>query len=178
MEYKLPEGFNDRNEAIESLLKDEAGNAHSDLMSVKHIVESFLIEAKGYSDSELETDREFDVTVDGETAKSKVDIVISIDCMRLVSIICSADAVVSRERHALACARLLESYQIPFTVITDGMDAIVLDTVSGNVIGESPAAIPSKEQLVVLMAQTEFRELPVNRVEREKRIVRAFDAIG
>jgi hypothetical protein len=178
MKYKLPEGFDKREEAIESLLKKECDIAESALPEIRALVKRFLLAAKGYSSDEIETACEFDVTTGSEAARSHVDLVVSVNGRRLVSIKCAPDSLVSRERHALGCARLLDSCQVPFAVITDGLDAIVLDTASGNVIGEGMNAIPSKEQLASAIGQIEFVKLDPKRIEKEKRIVRAFDAVG
>ncbi|MBI4848858.1 MAG: type I restriction enzyme HsdR N-terminal domain-containing protein [Nitrospirae bacterium] len=178
MDYKLPEGFDNKEDAIDALLKKEFETVESMLSAVRHRIERFLLEAKGYSRDEIETACEFDVTIGCEAVKSTVDLAVCINGKRIVSIKCAPDSLVSRERHALACARLLDSYQVPFAVVTDGLDAIVLDTVSGDVIGESMNAIPSKKHLASAIAQIEFIKLDSKRIEKEKRIVRAFDAIG
>jgi len=178
VKYKLPEGYGSRKESIESMLETEGRIAQENLTAAKQAVEKFLREAKGYSGSDIEVDREFDVTTGDEPARSKAAFVIVSNGKRLVSITCSPDAVVSRERQALACARLLDSYQIPFAVITDGTDAELLDTLTGDVIGEGMDAIPSKEKLGALAGHIEFKELAAKRVKKEKMIARAFDAIG
>jgi len=178
MKYKLPEGFDKREEAIESLLKKECDIVESTMSAIRDHVKRFLLTEKGHSSDEIETACEFDVTTGGKAARSFVDFVVSVDGRRLVSIKCAPDSLVSRERHALGCARLLDSFQVPFAVITDGLDAIVLDTVSGDVIGESMNAIPSKKHLASAIAQIEFVKLDPKRIEKEKRIVSAFDAIG
>lgn len=178
MEYKLPEGFDKREEAIESLLKKELEDFESTLSVARHLVERFLLSKKGYSSDEIEICCEFDVTTGDKTVKSSVDFIVHINGRRLVSIKCAADSLVSRERQSLACARLIDSYQVPFAVVTDGLDAIVLNTVSGNVIGEGLNAIPSKSHLASIIPQIEFIQLDPKRIEREKRIVSAFDAIG
>lgn len=177
MEYKLPEGFDSRGEAIESIMKKEIDSGESELVLIKQDVEKFLLDKKGYSKDEIETDKEFDVVIGNEICKSKADIIISIDGGRLILIKCSAGALVSRERQALACARVLDSYQIPFAVVTDGKDATMLNTVTGEVISEGLEKIPSKDGLKKIMGQIEFKELAANRVEKEKRILLAFDAI-
>lgn len=178
MKFKLPEGCGDRKGSIESLLKKDREVSESILSEVKQAAIDFLRVAKGYGTDELEIDQEFDVTIGTKSARSKAHIVVNINGKRLIAVKCSADSVVSRERHALACARLLESYQIPLAVITDGMDAVVLDTVTGETIGEGLESIPSRQGLEVLAEQIEFKELQPKRVDKEKRIVCAFDAIG
>ena len=90
---------------------------------------------------------------------------------------CSIGALVSRERQAVACARLMDSYQIPFAVVTDGNDAILLDTLTGKAINEGLEKIPSRDELKAMTEKVEFKELSPERLEKEKRILLAFDSI-
>ena len=136
MKYKLPDGFENKEEAMEALIKKEIDAAEAELAAVRLNIEKFLLEKKGYSESEIEKNREFEVLIGNERCKSKTDIVISINGKRIVLIKCSVGALVSRERQAVACARVLEPYQIPFAVVTDAVDAIVLDTLTGKVMRE------------------------------------------
>jgi len=177
MEYKLPEGFDKREDAVESLIKKEIEKGEIDLLVIKKGIEEFLINNKGYSKDEIETDTEFDVVIGNEICKSKADIIISIGDKKLILIKCSVGALVSRERQAIACARVINSYQIPFAVVTDGNHAEVLDTLTGEVINEGLEKIPSRDELKKMMERIEFKELPPNRAEKEKRILLAFDAI-
>jgi hypothetical protein len=48
---------------------------------------------------------------------------------------------------------------------------------TGNVVGEGFEAIPTKDQLISLLAHRELRPVPADKLEREKRILLAFDAI-
>ncbi|MBI5741396.1 MAG: type I restriction enzyme HsdR N-terminal domain-containing protein [Nitrospirae bacterium] len=178
MKFKLPEGCGGREESIEAMLKEQNDIAAADLKAIRQIVENFLLEDRGYSRDEIEIDREFDVSTGSGPARSKVDFVVSINGKSLISVKCTPDAIVSHERHALACARLIDCYQVPFAVITDGADAAVLDSVTGKNIGEGLDAIPSRAEAEIRAAQAEFKALAANRVEREKRIVCAFDVMG
>jgi len=177
MKYKLPDGFENKEEAMEALIKKESDAAETELSAVRRDIEKFLFEKKGYTATEVEKDREFEVLIGDERCKSRIDIVISIDGKRLILIKCSVGALVSRERQAVACARVLDSYQIPFAVVTDAVDAIVLDAVTGKVISEGIASIPSRSELIELFGRSEFKKLPPERAEKEKRILLAFDSI-
>lgn len=178
MKFRLPEGFGDREEALRSLLRQEAAAAASDLAAVRVAVMRFLTDKKGYLPEDIESDREFDVSVGDTRAVSTVDMVIAILGKRMISVKCSADSLVSRQRQALACARLADACPVPIAVITDGEGAILLDTVSGKVMSEGLDSIPSREELYALHEGTGPKELSPDRAEREKRIVQAFDSIG
>lgn len=177
MKYKLPDGFGNKEEAMEALIKKEIDAAESELSAARQDIEKFLLEKKSYSKGEIEKDREFEVLIGNERCKSRTDIVISIDGKRLVLIKCSVGALVSRERQAVACARVLDSYQIPFAVVTDAVDAIILDTLTGRVISEGMESIPSRNELTKLISKIELKTLSPERAEKEKRILLSFDSI-
>jgi len=177
MEIKLPDGFDNREEAIESIIKKEIDAAESELVLIKQEMEKFLLDKKGYSKNEIEKDLEFDVVTGNEKCKSKADIILSIDGKRLVLIKCSVGALVSRERQAVACARVCGAWQIPFTVVTDGNHATVMNTLTGEVMSEGLEKIPSRDELKEMMEKVEFKALPPERLEKEKRILLAFDSI-
>ena len=177
MKIRLPDGFENKEEAMEALIKKEIDAAESELSAVRQDIEKFLLEKKGYAETEIEKDREFEVLIGNERCKSGTDIIISVGGKRLILIKCSVGALVSRERQAVACARVLDSYQIPFAVVTDAVDAIVLDTLTGKVMSEGMESIPSRNELTELISTIELKTLSPERAEKEKRILLAFDSI-
>ncbi len=144
---------------------------------IRQRIELFLIEEKGYSKQDIEVDREFEVVIDKEIHRSKVDLIVNVEGKRFMIVKCVRGSLVSREREVLSCARILDSYQIPFAAVTNGEDAEVLDTLSGEVIGNGLESIPSKAKALEAIKQIKFEKLQEKRIEKEKRIFLAFDAI-
>ena len=144
---------------------------------IRQKIEQLLIEEKGYSKQDIEVDREFEIVVDGEKYRPKVDLIVSVKGKRFMIIRCARGSLVSREREVISCARILNTYQIPYAAVTNGEDAEVIDTITGEVIGYGLEAIPSKTQILETLEKTEFKSLPEKRIEKEKRIFLAFDAI-
>lgn len=144
---------------------------------IKQRVERFLVEEKGYSKNDIEVDREFEIVIGEEINRSKVDLVISIEGKKFMLIKCARGSLVSREREVLSCARIFDIYVIPFAVVTNGEDAEVLDTFSGEVIGCGLETIPSKPQASETIKRIVFKRLPEGRIEKERRIFLAFDTI-
>lgn len=62
-----------RRKAIESILKREDETIESELALIKQNTEKFLLEEKGYSKDEIETDIEFEVEIESNRCKSKAD---------------------------------------------------------------------------------------------------------
>ncbi|MBU2560618.1 type I restriction enzyme HsdR N-terminal domain-containing protein [archaeon] len=142
---------------------------------VRQKTERFLVEDKNYSKSDIEVGIEFEVASGGETYRPSADLIINMEGKRVVIIKCIYGSLTAGERLTLSYARLLDSYQIPFAIITNGVETDVLDTVSGNVIGSGADAIPSKDELNP--GELKFIEYPKERVEKEKRILAAFESI-
>lgn len=143
---------------------------------IRQKIERLLIEDKGYSKEDIDVDREFEIFLDGKVNRSKVDLIVKIEEKRFMVIKCARGSLVSREREVLACARILDKYQIPYAVVTNGEDAELLDVISGEVIGYGLETIPSKAKAIEAIKQIEFKTLAEKRIEKEKRIFLAFDA--
>jgi hypothetical protein len=143
----------------------------------RQAVEKFLVAQKGYLKEDIKVDVDIAVTVAGEPYRSQVDLVVSADGgkTRFLIIKCAAGSLGSREREILAAARLLDEYQIPCAVISDGKTAIVLDTVAGKKIGEGLDAIPSKAEALTRLQTYTPMGFPEERREREKLIFRTYD---
>ena len=142
----------------------------------RQAVAQFLVEHKGYQKQDIEVDTDFSLTIAGEPYHSQMDMVVSVDGgSRFMVIKCVAGSLGSREREVVAAARLLDDYQIPCAVVSDGSTAIVLDTVSGKKSGEGLDAIPSKQEAVDQLKSYDFPEYPKDRREREKLIFRTYD---
>jgi hypothetical protein len=144
----------------------------------RQAVVKYLLDAKGYSKGDIRRDAPIEITVAGENYRSQVDLVISVNSgqIRAMVIKCAAGSLGSREREALAAARLLEDYQIPYAVVSDGRTAVVLDTVSGKKVAEGMDAIPSKEAVLKRLQDAGPEEFPRERREREKLIFRTYDS--
>ena len=144
----------------------------------RQVIERFLIEQKGYLKKDIQIDAEIEMSIAGELYRSQLDLVISTDGgeTRFMAIRCAAGSLGSQEREIVAAARLLDNYQIPLSVASDGKTAIVLDTVSGKKIGAGMDAIPSKKEAIEKLKSLELQPLPKERLEREKLIFRTYDS--
>ena len=140
----------------------------------------FLVKEKGFSKEDIEVDVDIEMTVAGETYRSQIDLVVSVDggATRFMAVKCAAASLGSREREILAASRLLAENQLPFSVVSDGKTAIVLDTVSGKKLGEGLNAIPSKGEVREKLKTLQLRPFPKDKLEREKLIFRSYDSMN
>ena len=141
-------------------------------------VERMLIQIKGYTREDIEVDADIAFEVAGEPYASVVDLVVSPDggANRCMVFKCVPGSLGSCEREIVAAARLLDPrYQIPLAVVTDGVNASVIDVTTGKNIGEDVEAIPNKRAAQNLMATAFLRPCPDDRIERERLIFRTYN---
>jgi len=141
-------------------------------------VERFLIEKKGYDRGDIEVGADLRFSLHDEEVHSNVDLVVSVSGRRFMVLRCVPGSFVSRQRETLAAARLLDDYQVPFSVVTDGKDATLLDTITGEVLGQDMNAIPSKEEAVQEMKEMALQPFPQEKLERERIIFRSYDEMN
>jgi hypothetical protein len=135
----------------------------------------FLVEQRGYDRKDIEVKRKIEMFLDDKRILSMVDFLVKIDGIIFMVIRYGPGSIVTRERPALASARILEDYQIPLTVVTNGEDAEVLDTATGEIIGTGIDSIPFKKTAREHLKEINLVPLPPKQLEAEKRILSAYD---
>ncbi len=145
--------------------------------AVRHVAERMLLGEKGYAQSDVHRNVFFDVVLGEETVKSGVDLLVTAGGRNAMVIKCAPGSLSSRERHVVAAARVIDSLPVPVAVVMDPMSAVVLDAITGKVMGEGFDAIPTKEQLLSIVSGKEIRPVAPEKLEREKRVLLAFDAL-
>jgi hypothetical protein len=141
-------------------------------------MEHILVEQKGYPREAIEVNAPIHLQIGEATYDSVVDLVVRMNGKRFMLIKCAAGALGSRHRETLAAARLLDAYQIPFAVVTNGETAQVLDTLTGQLIGEGLDVIPSQEEAQRQIENLRFEPCPEAKKEREKIIFRSYDEMN
>jgi hypothetical protein len=166
-----------REKKILSILEREIEDGEEMAAAVRHIAERMLLEEKGYVAADIRKNVSFGVTIGMETVQSGVDFLVSVENKKALVIKCAAGSLSSRERHVVAAGRVIDQQPVPVAVVMDPMSAVVLDTVTGKIIGEGFESVPTKEQLISILAGREVKPLAPEKLEREKRVLLAFDAI-
>ncbi|BCB96181.1 hypothetical protein JZK55_11030 [Dissulfurispira thermophila] len=152
--------------------------SHIGLTQVQRRVVDFLISHKGYSNEDIEVNREFKIDLLDASFNARADIALKIEGKIFCIIKCVMNSLESWERHSIAFGRVVESYQIPYAIITDSENARVLDVVEGKLISEGLDSIPSRTDARKFINEKAFSPYSKEKAEREKRILYAFDAIG
>ncbi len=144
----------------------------------RQAVEKFLVNDRGYDKSDIEIDTLLSFVVKNKPYQSRIDLIVNVSQIRFMLIKCVAGSLGSWEREALAAARLADTYQIPFTMVSDGKAATVLDTITGKTIGKGLADVPTKTFAVQYLKNFTPVTFPAERLEKERLIFRTYDAMN
>lgn len=137
----------------------------------------FLVEKKGYTREDLEMRHKIETLFAGQFVVSKIDIVVRLEGKRFMLLRYGPGSLVTRERPAVAAARVLfEDQLVPLAVVTNGEDAEILDVRTKEVIGRGLGGIPDRAAAGAMMKGFDFSPYS-ERVKREgeRRILNAFD---
>lgn len=138
----------------------------------------WLVERKGFDPHEIEPRRDLLLQADHRRAVIKIDFVVRLGGRAAMVIRFGPGSLVSRERPALAVSRLLEAYQIPIAVVTNGEDAEVLAAASGKILGRGLEAIPSRLELLDIMNTHPFDGIAPQRALMEARVAYCYEVDG
>ncbi len=133
-----------------------------------------LVEEKGYPRDRLRAKAELAYQVDGESFSRLVDLVACDPEDRpALLVVFSAGDVGSYERETVAAARLFPGGPVPLALVTDTMQASLLDTATGQTLATGMAAVPAWDEL---LART--RDVPRNPLTplQRDRLTRIFHA--
>jgi hypothetical protein len=167
----------DREKLIEQRIKAEDEMEAIELSGIKQNIWEFLRKERQFKPEEIKIDPQFRLTLgDKETAVS-IDFIINLPSASLMVIQCSSSSIEAWERYVTSFARIIKDYQIPYAVVTDGDKARIIDVLAGKLIGESFDQLFNREEAITKMKDFEKIPCPPNRLEKEKRIVYAFESI-
>lgn len=136
-----------------------------------------MVEDKGFARKDLEPRLSIKTLFNHIFVCSIIDLTVSVDGKRLFVLRYGPGSIVTREKPALAAARVLdEAYCIPLAVVTNGQDAELLESRTGKVLATGMDAIPDLEQAKELVTAYP-PSLPLTGGERDRnlRVLNVFD---
>jgi len=137
--------------------------------------EKFLVEKRGYSRKDIRVDEKIKVTFKSEEYISTIDLVVFCNEKAFMGVKCVAGSLASYEREIIAGSRLIYDYQIPFSVSTNGIDALITNTITGENFGRGMDSIPLKKEAEKLVLSMSYQPFPEKRKEREMIIFRSYN---
>lgn len=169
--------LNDREKLIKERIQADEQLKTMQLGGIKQKVWELLIKEKQFKPEEIETNPEFKIILGNNEITVHIDFVVNLPSSSLMVIQCSSSSLEAWERYVASFARVIKEYQIPYAVVTDGEDAQIIDVLTGRLIGKSLIELFNREDALNKMKDFKKIPCPSNRLEKEKRIVYAFEGI-
>ena len=141
-------------------------------------IAEYLVQDKGFLKTDIEPGVKLPVSIDDDSDTVTIDFVVRVEGRVVMIVKYGPGSIVSRERPALSAARLLDSYIIPYIVITNGQDVVIMDARSGKTVGKGFENIPSRADIESQLETLEFPSLEEERVEKEKRILFCMEVLS
>jgi len=167
----------DREKLIKEKIAEKESIEQMQLRGVKQIVYEILTKEKGFYPEDIQIDPQFRLILSTCEATVGIDFLINLDKTSFMVIRCVSSGIESWERYVIAFARAIKDYQIPFAVITDGEKAKVFDILNGSFTQESAQELFTRQEADSLMKNFQRIPCPGKRLEKEKRIIYAFEGI-
>ncbi|MCK9175639.1 MAG: type I restriction enzyme HsdR N-terminal domain-containing protein [Desulforhopalus sp.] len=144
---------------------------------VRQQLARMLVEEKNFAREELLGGEIITTTISGRAVTSFLDLIAFCGETPLMVLRCAPGSLVSRERSAIAAARVWHpQFCLPLAVVFNGQDAEVLETDSGRVLRHGLHSLPSREMLEQQWLPCPLLPGPSGaKRERELRILNAFD---
>lgn len=172
---KSPESPEERKNLICEIIKQQEEVFAQSIGCIQRLMIQYLLEC-GYSINNIEINKGYEVIIsDKEKFITSVDILICIEEKTIYAIKCTPVSIESWERFMFAFCRSVEPYQIPFAMVTDGKEAILIDVLTGEV--RHSMELPKKDELIKMIDSINFIPYHQEKLPKEKRILYAFDAI-
>jgi hypothetical protein len=137
-----------------------------------------LVEEKGFHKQDLTPRVPIDIHVDGKQARVRLDLVVTLDERIALLIKYAPGSLTTRHQVALAASRLLAPYQVPFSVVTNGQEADIINNDTGVVVGQGLDKLFSRRTLETQLRSCE--DIPVSQRfhEMAARILYAYEVDG
>ncbi|MFP4193665.1 MAG: type I restriction enzyme HsdR N-terminal domain-containing protein [Desulfobacterales bacterium] len=140
-------------------------------------IAKFLVEEKGYKKTEIYTNLRLPLEINGETGNVQVDFFVKPDGLPFMIMLFRPGSLVSRQRTALAAARLIADKPVPYTAVTNAEDAQIMETFSGKVIGTGLNAVFSRQEAIEKREASLLPGLTDEHKTMEKRILFAMEVL-
>jgi hypothetical protein len=175
---RIKEALNleDREKLIRKKILEEELIEKMQLSGIKMKVLNILTKEKKFDPADIEIDPEFKLTLSDCEFTVSVDFIVNCPSASFMVIRC-ATTLESWERYVISFARVIKDYQIPYAVVTDGENARVIDVLKGSLVSESIGELFNRQEALEKMKDFKKIPCPLNRLEREKRIVYAYEGI-
>lgn len=137
-----------------------------------------LVEVKGFRREHLTARVPLLVRARGREALVRLDLTVALDGKVVMLVKYAPGSLTTRHQVALAAARLLGPFQVPFSVVTNGEDADVLDNKTAGVVSRGLDGIFSRQVLEERLRSHRMVTVAPPHREMAARILYAYEVDG
>ena len=138
-------------------------------------IAKFLVEGKGYDKTDIRSGEKILIRCEENSALIPLDFQILHHGKTGMIVKYGPGSILTRYQPALALSRLSAPHQVPVVVITNGYDVDILSGDKGQRLGDGWEAIPSKEQLLMIISSNPLLPLSEKQIEMASRILYAYE---
>ena len=160
-------------EQVDYLTGEALADTHDE--RYRQALAKLLVEKKGYFRSDIVPRQKLIVTAGDKCAQVQIDFTILINDTIAMIIRYGPGSLVTRHRPAIAASRVLTAYQIPLVVVTNGLDADVIDGKTASILSKGLDTIPDRQTLFAQCLAGAKEPIAPERAESEQRILYAYD---
>lgn len=134
-----------------------------------------LVEEKGFPKEQIKAKVKLAYLVDGKEFERPLDYVVydEADNPILVVIFCSGE-VGSYERETVCAGRLIDGGPVAYALVTDTMDASLMDVRTGDVVAHGMKALPDWEKLLEMVKAVDIKPLTAEQRDRQTRVFHTY----
>lgn len=137
-----------------------------------------LLLEKGHDRQSIAADVQIPLDIDGRKATSMVDLAVAAAGRTAMIVRYGPGSIVTRHKPSVAASRVVEPYQVPVVVVTNGREAEILDGATGKVTASGLDAVPTADELEQTARKAPFSPIDDQTADKARRILMAFDVIG
>jgi len=160
-------------EQLDYLTGETLADTHDE--RYRQALAKLLVEEKGYYKSDIVPRSKLIVTAGDKCAQVQIDFIVKIDDTIAMIVRYGPGSLVTRHRPAIAASRVLTAYQIPLVVVTNGLDADIIDGKTASVLSKGLGTIPDRQSLLAQCRADAKEPIAPERAESEQRILYAYD---
>ncbi len=160
-------------EGVDYLTGEAITDTHDE--RYRQALAKLLVEKKGYYKSDIFPRRKLTVVAGNKCAQVQIDFTVVLNDTAAMIIRYGPGSLVTRHRPAIAASRVVAAYQIPLIVVTNGLDADIIDGKTGKVLSKGIETIPSRQSLLDRCRAGAKEPISPQRAEFEQRILYAYD---
>ncbi|MEW5912052.1 MAG: type I restriction enzyme HsdR N-terminal domain-containing protein [Thermodesulfobacteriota bacterium] len=140
---------------------------------VRQGIEALLLRL-GYERAQVTVDAQREIAAEGGRLRVLADLLVHSQGRPALVLRCARGSLVTREKEALALARLLHEPWVPLAVVTNGQEAELLEVASGRVLAQGLAAIPGPPELAARLAAAPPHHPTPKETQQAARVYAAF----